>query len=62
MVSSEANLFLCAFKVKVSLDGLMEMLAALFDIGDSVARVEQLLRELKSLEEKAQVRPGVTCP
>ncbi|XP_062411434.1 guanine nucleotide exchange factor DBS isoform X3 [Sardina pilchardus] len=41
-------------EVKVSLDGLMETLAALSDIGDSVARVEQLLKELKSLEDRAQ--------
>ncbi|XP_063057913.1 guanine nucleotide exchange factor DBS isoform X6 [Engraulis encrasicolus] len=41
-------------EVKVSLDGLMESLAALSDIGDSVGRVEQLLKELKGLEDKAQ--------
>ncbi|XP_041967427.1 guanine nucleotide exchange factor DBS isoform X12 [Alosa sapidissima] len=41
-------------EVKVSLDGLMKTLAALSDIGDSVARVEQLLKELKSLEDRAQ--------
>lgn len=42
-------------QVKVSLDSLMENLTSLSDIGDCVARVEYLLKELKSLEEKAQV-------
>ncbi|KAJ3600024.1 hypothetical protein NHX12_033976 [Muraenolepis orangiensis] len=41
-------------EVKVSLDSLMEALQSLSDIGDCVARVEHLLKELKSLEEKAQ--------
>ncbi|CAK6969727.1 guanine nucleotide exchange factor DBS isoform X10 [Scomber scombrus] len=41
-------------EVKVSLDSLMESLTGLSDIGDCVARVEQLLQELKALEEKAQ--------
>ncbi|XP_031430908.1 guanine nucleotide exchange factor DBS isoform X3 [Clupea harengus] len=41
-------------EVKVSLDGLMQALAVLSDIGDSVARVEQLLKELKTLEDRAQ--------
>nr|XP_023700056.1 guanine nucleotide exchange factor DBS-like isoform X6 [Paramormyrops kingsleyae] len=40
--------------VKVSLDSLMATQAALSDIGDCVTRVEQLLKDLKSLEEKAQ--------
>lgn len=44
-----------ALQVKVSLDSLMENLTSLSDIGDCVARVENLLKELKSLEEKAQV-------
>ncbi|XP_036371660.1 guanine nucleotide exchange factor DBS isoform X3 [Megalops cyprinoides] len=41
-------------EVKVSLDSLMESQAAFSDIGDCVGRIEQLLRELKALEEKAQ--------
>uniref|UniRef100_A0AAQ5XQG5 MCF.2 cell line derived transforming sequence-like 2 n=1 Tax=Amphiprion ocellaris TaxID=80972 RepID=A0AAQ5XQG5_AMPOC len=41
-------------EVKVSLDSLMESLTSLSDIGDCVARVEHLLKELKTLEEKAQ--------
>ncbi|KAG2463253.1 MF2L2 factor, partial [Polypterus senegalus] len=41
-------------EVKMSLDCLMETQAAFTEIGDSVARVEQLLNDLKSLEEKAQ--------
>ncbi|KAJ8374288.1 hypothetical protein SKAU_G00048680 [Synaphobranchus kaupii] len=41
-------------EVKVSLDSLMQTQAMLSDIGDRVSRVEQLLRELKALEEKAQ--------
>lgn len=44
-----------ALQVKVSLDSLMENLTSLSDIGDCVARVENQLKELKSLEEKAQV-------
>uniref|UniRef100_W5LY30 MCF.2 cell line derived transforming sequence-like 2 n=1 Tax=Lepisosteus oculatus TaxID=7918 RepID=W5LY30_LEPOC len=41
-------------EVKVALDGLMETQAAFTDIGDSVSHVEQLLKDLKTLEEKAQ--------
>ncbi|XP_039513471.1 guanine nucleotide exchange factor DBS isoform X2 [Pimephales promelas] len=41
-------------EVKVSLDGLMEALLGLSDIGDCVARVDLLLGELKTLEDKAQ--------
>ncbi|XP_029906369.1 guanine nucleotide exchange factor DBS isoform X3 [Myripristis murdjan] len=41
-------------EVKVSLDGLTDSLTGLSDIGDCVARVEHLLKELKVLEEKAQ--------
>ncbi|XP_019132304.1 guanine nucleotide exchange factor DBS isoform X2 [Larimichthys crocea] len=41
-------------EVKVSLDSLMDSLNSLSDTGDCVARVEQLLKELKTLEEKAQ--------
>ncbi|KAL4630759.1 guanine nucleotide exchange factor DBS-like isoform X1 [Arapaima gigas] len=40
--------------VKVSLDSLMATQAALSDIGDCVTRVEQLLKDLRALEEKAQ--------
>ncbi|XP_056893362.1 guanine nucleotide exchange factor DBS isoform X12 [Takifugu flavidus] len=40
--------------VKMPLDSLMDSLVSLSDIGDCVARVEYLLKELKSLEEKAQ--------
>uniref|UniRef100_A0A3Q0R5W7 MCF.2 cell line derived transforming sequence-like 2 n=1 Tax=Amphilophus citrinellus TaxID=61819 RepID=A0A3Q0R5W7_AMPCI len=41
-------------EVKVSLDSLMGTLNSISDTGDCVARVEQLLKELKTLEEKAQ--------
>ncbi|KAL7854921.1 hypothetical protein SRHO_G00171110 [Serrasalmus rhombeus] len=41
-------------EVKMSLDSLMEALLELSDIGDCVARVTQLLKELKSLEDSAQ--------
>ncbi|XP_070764327.1 guanine nucleotide exchange factor DBS [Enoplosus armatus] len=41
-------------EVKVSLDSLMDSLTSLLDTGDCVARVEHLLKELKTLEEKAQ--------
>ncbi|XP_068449288.1 guanine nucleotide exchange factor DBS isoform X2 [Clinocottus analis] len=40
-------------EVKVSLDSSMDILTGLSDIGDCVARVEHLLNELKTLEEKA---------
>lgn len=43
----------------MSLDSLMEGLSSLSDVGDCVARVEHLLKELKLLEEQAQVSP--TC-
>ncbi|XP_034036241.1 guanine nucleotide exchange factor DBS isoform X6 [Thalassophryne amazonica] len=41
-------------EVKVSLDSLMDILTSLSDIGDCVTRVENLLKELKTLEQKAQ--------
>uniref|UniRef100_I3KSR5 MCF.2 cell line derived transforming sequence-like 2 n=1 Tax=Oreochromis niloticus TaxID=8128 RepID=I3KSR5_ORENI len=41
-------------EVKVSLDSLIDSLNSLSDTGDCVARVEKLLKELKTLEEKAQ--------
>ncbi|KAM9385408.1 guanine nucleotide exchange factor DBS [Pholidichthys leucotaenia] len=41
-------------EVKVSLDSLLDCLNSQSDCGDCVARVEQLLKELKNLEEKAQ--------
>uniref|UniRef100_A0A4W6FYH8 MCF.2 cell line derived transforming sequence-like 2 n=1 Tax=Lates calcarifer TaxID=8187 RepID=A0A4W6FYH8_LATCA len=39
-------------EVKVSLDSLWESLTSLSVIGDCLARVEQLLKDLKTLEEK----------
>ncbi|XP_041861522.1 guanine nucleotide exchange factor DBS isoform X2 [Melanotaenia boesemani] len=41
-------------EVKVSLDSLIDSLTSLSETGDCVARIEQLLKELKILEEKAQ--------
>ncbi|XP_052660835.1 probable guanine nucleotide exchange factor MCF2L2 isoform X7 [Harpia harpyja] len=41
-------------EVKLALDNLMEAQAGFADIGDSVTRVEHLLREQKQLEEKGQ--------
>ncbi|NWW52049.1 MCF2L factor, partial [Pedionomus torquatus] len=41
-------------EVKLALDTLMEGQAGFADIGDSVTRVEHLLREQKHLEEKGQ--------
>ncbi|XP_065530540.1 probable guanine nucleotide exchange factor MCF2L2 isoform X6 [Lathamus discolor] len=41
-------------EVKLVLDNLMEAQAGFADIGDSVTRVEYLLREQKQLEEKGQ--------
>nr|XP_033813478.1 probable guanine nucleotide exchange factor MCF2L2 [Geotrypetes seraphini] len=41
-------------EVKLALDNLMEIQANFTDMGDSVSRVEQLLKELKQLEEKGQ--------
>uniref|UniRef100_A0A672UT28 MCF.2 cell line derived transforming sequence-like 2 n=1 Tax=Strigops habroptila TaxID=2489341 RepID=A0A672UT28_STRHB len=41
-------------EVKLTLDNLMEVQAGFADIGDSVTRVEHLLREQKQLEEKGQ--------
>uniref|UniRef100_A0A665WSK9 MCF.2 cell line derived transforming sequence-like 2 n=1 Tax=Echeneis naucrates TaxID=173247 RepID=A0A665WSK9_ECHNA len=43
-------------EVKVSLDSLGESLSSLSVIGDCLARVEQLLTELKTLEENARVK------
>lgn len=45
----------------MSLDSLLDRLASLADAGDCVARAEQLLRELKRLEEKAQVPSDSIC-
>ncbi|XP_051874698.1 guanine nucleotide exchange factor DBS isoform X2 [Pristis pectinata] len=45
-------------EVKIILDCLMETQAAFTDIGDSVACVEHLLKELKLQEEKAQESLG----
>uniref|UniRef100_A0A3Q3E4T7 MCF.2 cell line derived transforming sequence-like 2 n=1 Tax=Labrus bergylta TaxID=56723 RepID=A0A3Q3E4T7_9LABR len=42
-------------QVKVSLDSLMDSLSSLSDIGDCVTRVELLLKDLKTLEEKAKL-------
>lgn len=39
----------------MSLDSLLDSLVQLSDTGDCVARVECLLKDLKALEEKAQV-------
>ncbi|NXG80602.1 MCF2L factor, partial [Baryphthengus martii] len=41
-------------EVKLALDNLMEAQASVADIGDSVTRVEHLLREQKQLEQKGQ--------
>ncbi|XP_031411034.1 probable guanine nucleotide exchange factor MCF2L2 isoform X7 [Meleagris gallopavo] len=41
-------------EVKLILDNLMEAQAGFSDVGDSVTRVEHLLREQKQLEEKGQ--------
>ncbi|XP_074887574.1 putative guanine nucleotide exchange factor MCF2L2 [Buteo buteo] len=41
-------------EVKLALDNLMEAQAGFADIGDSVTRVEHLLREQKQLEDKGQ--------
>ncbi|XP_053567830.1 LOW QUALITY PROTEIN: probable guanine nucleotide exchange factor MCF2L2 [Bombina bombina] len=41
-------------ELKLALDALMETQAAFKDVGDSIFRVEQLLKDLKKLEEKAQ--------
>uniref|UniRef100_A0A803SUR9 MCF.2 cell line derived transforming sequence-like 2 n=1 Tax=Anolis carolinensis TaxID=28377 RepID=A0A803SUR9_ANOCA len=48
--------FLCTFflKVKLVLDNLMEAQAGFTDIGDSVSRVEHLLKEGKQIEERGQ--------
>lgn len=42
-------------QLKLTLDALMDAQASFTDIGDSVSRVEQLLKELKQQEEKGQV-------
>uniref|UniRef100_A0A8D0KPE4 MCF.2 cell line derived transforming sequence-like 2 n=1 Tax=Salvator merianae TaxID=96440 RepID=A0A8D0KPE4_SALMN len=41
-------------EVKLALDNLMEMQAGFTDIGDSVSRVEHILKERKQLEERGQ--------
>ncbi|XP_015254704.1 PREDICTED: guanine nucleotide exchange factor DBS-like [Cyprinodon variegatus] len=42
-------------EIKVSLDHLMDSLRNVPDAGDCVARVEHLLKEIKALEENAQI-------
>lgn len=39
----------------MSLDSLIESLSSLSDVADCISRVEHLLKELKMLEEQAQV-------
>uniref|UniRef100_A0A8D0LA13 MCF.2 cell line derived transforming sequence-like 2 n=1 Tax=Sphenodon punctatus TaxID=8508 RepID=A0A8D0LA13_SPHPU len=41
-------------EIKLALDNLMEVQAGFIDIGESVSRVEHLLKEQKQLEEKGQ--------
>nr|XP_034988601.1 probable guanine nucleotide exchange factor MCF2L2 isoform X4 [Zootoca vivipara] len=41
-------------EVKLALDNLMEVQAGFTDIGDSVSRVENILKERKQLEERGQ--------
>ncbi|KAM9461722.1 guanine nucleotide exchange factor DBS isoform 1-T1 [Clarias gariepinus] len=41
-------------EVKLSLDSLMENLLALSDTGDGASRIEQLLKDLRSLQDRAQ--------
>lgn len=58
MIFSVICLFLTLLfgcQVKVSLDSLMDSLTSLSVVGDCVAGVEHLLKELKTLQEKAQV-------
>lgn len=47
--------FVCV-KVKLSLDSMLETLLALSDTGDGAGRIEQLLKDLRSLQDGAQVR------
>lgn len=56
MSQVEIGVFYQFHQVKVSLDGLIEALLGLSDTGDCVARVDHLLGELKTLEDKAQVK------
>ncbi len=53
---AEIGLLHLLYQVKVSLDGLTETLLGLSDAGDCVARVEHLLGDLKTLDDKAQVK------
>lgn len=55
LLSDSASVPSLFLQVKVSLDSLGDSLSSLSVIGDCLARVEQLLKELKTLEEKAQV-------
>ncbi|ETE63525.1 putative guanine nucleotide exchange factor MCF2L2, partial [Ophiophagus hannah] len=41
-------------KVKLTLDNLMEVQAVFTDIGDSISRVEHILKEQRQLEERGQ--------
>ncbi|KAJ7324725.1 hypothetical protein JRQ81_017745 [Phrynocephalus forsythii] len=41
-------------EVKVALDNLMEVQASFTDIGDSISRVEHILKEQKQLQERGQ--------
>lgn len=57
LISCCSMFCVCVFvKVKLSLDSLMETLLTLSDTGDGAGRIEQLLNELRSLQDRAQVR------
>lgn len=46
------------FQVKAILDAVCQKIATFTDIGNSLAHVEHLLRDLASFEEKSGVRRG----
>lgn len=46
------------FQVKAALDALAQKIATFTDVGNSLAHVEHLLKDLSSFEEKSSVRTG----
>lgn len=46
------------FQVKAALDVLAQKIATFTDVGNSLAHVEHLLKDLASFEEKSSVRSG----
>lgn len=58
---NEAQMFqasLPLLQVKTTLDSMSQKIAAFTDVGNSLAHVQHLLKDLTAFEEKSSVRDG----